>query len=317
MNRRTLIILAAVFAVVALIGAVYIGYQMIQFANTSPTTVGTPQLTSQFKDLIETKVKSPTPAPGAQKPVTDGISLISYSDNPAPMDTMFQQLYTSCLEMQGSTATLTMSGDVPPTATTEPTTVPTVESAAAAEPDYIVLQVVGEESEACYQVGEVFFDRGNRFNLAVGVTKAINGEVAVDRANIANSLIGEIVIDISQFESDSRMRDGAIRRQWLSTNQYPLARLTNARAVGLPARPYVDGEVLEFQIIGDLNVREVTREVTFRVKAALTGNTLVVTAETDFLMSDFGAPVPDIAGMLKANDETHIILNLVLREPAA
>ena len=130
----------------------------------------------------------------------------------------------------------------------------TGQGAATAEPDFIVLNIVGMSSEACYQVGETFLNRQPPFNLAVGITKAIAGQIAIDRANVSNSKIGDIVIDISQLTSDERMRDGRIRSQWLESNKYPQAKLTNAKLVGLPARPYKDGEVLTFQIAGDLEV---------------------------------------------------------------
>ena len=45
------------------------------------------------------------------------------------------------------------------------------------------------------------------FNLAVGVTKQITGDVTIDYTNPQNSTIGTITIDISQFTSDSNRRD--------------------------------------------------------------------------------------------------------------
>jgi polyisoprenoid-binding protein YceI len=312
-NRRPLVIIVALVALVAIVGIIYAVATLVTYANTTSARTGTPAITSQFGD-IKTKVKSPTPSDGAFR--ADDVVLVAYTYPPVAMPLPQQALYESCTVVRGETATPTMNSAATPAGTIEPTVEVTTEAnTTSAEPDFIVMQVVGDESEACYQVGEVFFREGNRFNMAVGVTQAINGEVAVDRANLANSKIGEIAIDISQFRSDDSMRDGAIRRNWLETNTYPIAKLTNAHPEGLPARAYQDGEVVTFKIVGDLTVREITKEVTFDAQASLTGDTLVVTASTNILMSDFGANPPDMAGMLRANDETRIVLNLVLREP--
>src|SRR5262249_29592675 len=159
--------------------------------------------------------------------------------------------------------------------------------------DFIVLNVVGNESEACYTVGEILINQGNVFNLAVGVTQAINGEVAIDRANVANSKIGDIKIDVSQFKSDSFMRDGRIRRNFLESNKYPYVNLTNAQAIGLPNRAYKDGETLHFQVVGTLEVHATQQQIPFDTTATLTGSTLVVTAKTNILMSQFGIQPPD------------------------
>jgi polyisoprenoid-binding protein YceI len=153
----------------------------------------------------------------------------------------------------------------------------------------------------------------NQFALAVGVTKTIDGFVQIDRANVAASQVGEIVINIAEFTSDSSRRDGIIRQRWLESNKFPLAKLTDAKLVGLPARAYQDGETLSFQIVGNLTIRETPKEVTFNVTATLTGDTLVVTGYTDVLMSDFGFTAPEIGGFVRANNELRIVLNLVAR----
>src|SRR5262249_53097674 len=114
---------------------------------------------------------------------------------------------------------------------------------------------------------------------------------------------------------DERMRDGRIRGEWLESNRYPLAKLTDATVAGLPGRPLQDGEVLNFQITGNLQVREVKKQLTFDVTASLTGDTLTGTATTDLKMTDFGFNPPSIAGMLKANNDVHIVFNFVAREP--
>jgi polyisoprenoid-binding protein YceI len=310
-NRRVLIGLgaAALLVIIAVIVIV-----VIIPGSTQPVTVGTPVITSQFGD-IKTKPKAPTATPttSAQRIAPDQDNLVSFRVGPKQKSGLPQ--FQSCTELRGATATPQMTAQPAGTlsATQAATIEPTID-AATIEPDYIVLSIVGAESEACYQVGEIFLD-GNEFNMAIGVSHAIAGEIAIDRANIANSKVGDIVIDVSQFQSDEPQRDGRIRRQWLESNNFPLMKFSNAKVSGLPVRPYQDGETLHFQITGDMTIREVTKEKTFTVTATLKDGTLMGTATLDFLMTDFGFDPPNIANLLKANNEVHAVLNFVAREP--
>jgi hypothetical protein len=80
----------------------------------------------------------------------------------------------------------------------------------------------------------------------------------------------------------------------------------------LPARAYVPGETLTFQIFGTLNVHNTDHQETLDVTANLVdANTLVSTATTDILMTDFNVQPPTIAGFVTANNQAHLIFNLV------
>ncbi len=213
----------------------------------------------------------------------------------------------------------------PPTATEAPPTpqmateivpvvdMPTKTPAAAqtaAGSDLRTYVIVPERSKVSYTVGEVFFNENNRFNLAVGITQQVSGEVYLDFAAPQKSSIGVITVDISTFKSDSSRRDNAIRTRWLESQRYPKAVFTPKSVTGIPAA-YQDGSQLELQVSGDLTVREVSQPVTFMVKAKLVGEELTGSANTEILMSSFGFSAPDIAGMLKAEDKVVIDFEFV------
>ena len=84
-------------------------------------------------------------------------------------------------------------------------------SSAPANGTGTVYKIDPAQSEVHYEVGETFL-QGNRFNLAIGRTKGIAGELLINAANPAQSQIGEIVIDVSQFTSDESRRDNFIRQ---------------------------------------------------------------------------------------------------------
>lgn len=168
------------------------------------------------------------------------------------------------------------------------------------------------DSQVSYEVGETFFNQNNRFNLAVGVTTQINGQINLDAANPANSSINSIEIDISQFKSDSSRRDSVIRDRFLESARYPIAVFVPTAIEGLPAT-YAPGELLTFRVTGDLTVRQTTRSVTFDVTARLDSNTLSGVATTTILMSNFGIGPIEIAGVLGTEDEVKLTFNFVAR----
>jgi len=147
-------------------------------------------------------------------------------------------------------------------------------------------RIDASQSEVRYEVGETFF-QGNRFNLAIGRTQGIAGDVLVDFAQPAASRIGEIVIDVSQFTSDENRRDNFIRRDGLQSSIYPTARFVPTSIDGLPAEVTIGDQVL-FTITGDLTVKETTRPVVWDVTLTLEDGRLVVSASTEILMSDYG-----------------------------
>ena len=173
--------------------------------------------------------------------------------------------------------------------------------------------IVPNESTVRYKVGEILFREGNRFNIAVGTTGAVEGMVKLDAANPSNSTIGPITVDISSFKTDSSRRDNAIRERFLESVKFPKATFTSTKIDGIPADAK-EGQAVNLTVVGDLTVRETTRPATFQVTATLQGGTLNGLASTEFNMSDFGVTVPDIGGMLKAEDKTLIEFEFVAKE---
>jgi polyisoprenoid-binding protein YceI len=171
-------------------------------------------------------------------------------------------------------------------------------------------RIVPGESKVTYEVGEVFLNQDNAFNLAVGITTDINGEILVDRENPQNSSISIVSVDISKFTSDNQRRDNAIRERFLQSAQYPIVQFSPQDIQGLPDS-YEPGEVITFQVSGDLTIRDVTKPVTFDVKMSGIGDTITGEATTLILMSDYGFGPISIAGILNTEDEVNIKINFV------
>lgn len=198
-----------------------------------------------------------------------------------------------------------------PTATTPPE--PTATTAAAGAPaGAAVYKIVPGESTAQYEVGETFINQDNRFNVAIGVSPAVAGEITFDPAAPQQAALGPITVDISKFQSDSSRRDGALRDRFIESAKYPTVTFVAKEISGLPAS-YTPGQEVSFTISGDLTIRETTRPATFQVTAKLDGGTLTGVATTTILMSDFGFGPISIAGILGTEDQVKFTLNLVAR----
>jgi polyisoprenoid-binding protein YceI len=178
-----------------------------------------------------------------------------------------------------------------------------------------VYMLVPGESVLQYEVGETFLNQGNVFNLAVGKTPQVAGEVTLDPSAPQNSSLGTITADVSQFASDSDRRDNAIRGRFLQSSQYPTVTFNATGIEGLPQN-YQEGQEITFKVTGDLTIRDVTKPVSFDVTAKLSSGTLSGQAVTTILMSDFGFGPISVAGILNTEDQAKVTLTFVARSDA-
>lgn len=183
-----------------------------------------------------------------------------------------------------------------------------VQPAPAASGDARLYRIDAAQSEARYEVGETFF-QGNRFVTAIGRTKGVAGDILINLAEPAKSQIGDIVIDISQLQSDESRRDNFIRNNQLESAKYPQATFKTTALAGLPAKVNVGDEV-SFTMTGDLTVKQTTKPVTWQVTLTLTEQGLKGTATTQVKMSDFGVG-PITLAMLQTEDDVKLIFDFV------
>lgn len=170
--------------------------------------------------------------------------------------------------------------------------------------------VVPSESEARYRVAETFL-RDMQYNVAVGRTRQVEGEILVNRRSPAASRVA-VTVDLSTLQSDSPRRDNAIRERWLESSKFPKARFVSTEIRKAPAS-YREGQAAELEVVGDLTVRDVTRRVAWQVSVRLSGNELRAQATTTVRMTDFGFEPPHILGIVRAENEAKLELDLVAR----
>ncbi|NIS80427.1 MAG: hypothetical protein GTO14_09535 [Anaerolineales bacterium] len=174
-----------------------------------------------------------------------------------------------------------------------------------------VLEIVPEETEARYIVEEEFFGKG--FNTAIGVTNVIEGELTINIDGVPSVEGGEIRVDLRGLTSDERRRDNAIRQRWLESNSYPLAVFVPTAVEAFPVDfGFNEGEEVEFKLLGEMTIHDVTHSLTFDVLAVGSGDFLRGLAKTEFLMTDFGFDPPSIVNILAAEDDVIVELEFTL-----
>lgn len=170
--------------------------------------------------------------------------------------------------------------------------------------------IVAEESEARYIIDEELLGQPK---TVVGATNAISGELTVDPANPAASLIGPIRIEAGTFATDSNRRDRAVRSFVLQTGQYQFITFTATEYVGLPDAA-ATGDEIQFEVTGDLTVRDITRPAMFIVTMQVVSDSeLRGSAATIIVRDDYELRIPDVPSVANVGDEFIVEFDFVAR----
>jgi len=165
-----------------------------------------------------------------------------------------------------------------------------------------VFRISQEESEVSFTIEEVL---GGQDTTVIGRTDEVAGDILVNLSNPALSEVGQIRINARTLRTDNSRRDGAIGRFILQSSQdeyefiefMPTAITNIAEAVAV-------GDELEFQIVGDLSISGVTREVTFDVTASYADEDQISgSAETTVLYPDFDLTIPSVPNVASVDED--------------
>ena len=182
----------------------------------------------------------------------------------------------------------------------------------AGESGVVAFAIVPEESTLTYEVGETFLDRGNVFNVAIGQTQGVTGDILVNFDQPPATSVGTMTADISGFTSDSPRRDGAIRDRFLQSSQFPLVTFTPTAIEGLPDS-IEPGVEYQLTLQGDLTIRDTTQPAAFDARVRFQDDALTGQAVSTILMSDYGFGPIDILGVLKTEDQVKVTVDFVAR----
>lgn len=257
---------------------------------------------------------APAAAPAASAPAAAESSdtVAAAPEAPATEDTTSAPAADSA-DAITETANLTETEAVSESATTTETVTSDASTSEASPTEMRGVRtfvIVPSESTASYIADEEFFaDALVKYGInagkqdTIGSTQQISGRLTLDLDNLDNAL-GEnsFTVMLNTLESDQGLRDGYIRNNGPRFNAFPEATFIATSIEGAPAA-YNDGDEVNFRLIGDITIRDITAPVTFDVAARLTGDILTGVAETNLKMSDFGIEPLSFLGTLTVADD--------------
>jgi polyisoprenoid-binding protein YceI len=169
-------------------------------------------------------------------------------------------------------------------------------------------QLDAELSEARFYIGEIL--RGEPFTV-IGVTNQVNGELTVDLDNPAQTKIGEIMVDASTLVTDNNMRNRAIYNFVLNTSLFQYVHFNPTALHGLPEEISV-GQTVEFQIEGELTIRDVTQTVLFDAVVDLVSEQEIRgQASTVIERGDFNLTIPSVPQVAAVDEELRLEIEFV------
>lgn len=175
----------------------------------------------------------------------------------------------------------------------------------------VTLVVVPEKSQARYRVREQLVGLSLPDD-AVGTTNSFTGTIVGKTDGTIVSSASQFVVDLRTLRSDQSQRDNFIQRTPLQTNQYPYATFVPTSVVGLSTSLPSLGQGVSnsFKLIGDLTLRNVTKQVTWdatcKVPSDLAEGTCQAT--TNFTFGYFNLNQPQVGRVLSIVD--NIILEV-------
>ncbi len=152
---------------------------------------------------------------------------------------------------------------------------------------------------------------------AVGTTSAVTGGLVLNPDASIDVKASKIVVDLKALKSDQSMRDGYVQRNTLETEKFPTLEFVPTRTAGLtmplPSAPPAQAG---FQLIGDMTLHGVTREVTWNVVATFTNDGIAGRATTTLTFEMFKIAKPSLARLLSVDDKIDLEIEFRSRRTA-
>ena len=187
-------------------------------------------------------------------------------------------------------------------------------AAPAPDPTKPALLEIVDGTTARYKVREQFV--GINFpSDAVGTTEGVTGSIVLNPDGSIDAERSKITVDLRTLQSDQRMRDGYIQGRTLQTEEHPHLVFVPKRAEGLTAPLPTNGQA-GFQLIGDMTLRGVTKEVTWNVVATFGNDQVAGRATTSLTFEQFEMTKPSIGRLMSVDDKIDLEIEFRSRRSA-
>lgn len=170
-----------------------------------------------------------------------------------------------------------------------------------------IYRISQEESEVRFSLDEIL--RGKPFR-PVGITNQVAGEISLD-FDRKQAQVGAIQVNARTLKTDSEMRDRMIQNEILKSFDFEYITFIPSEISGLPQKAAF-GTPVNFQITGELTIRDVTQTVTFDVSATLVdANRLEGSARATVLRSDYGLVIPNVPSVTEVSNEVLLEIDFI------
>ena len=180
-------------------------------------------------------------------------------------------------------------------------------AAAPAPPDQTKPQILTltTGTRARYRVTEQL--AGISFpNDAVGTTDAITGAIVLNPDGSFGPT-SKIEVDLTTLSTDQAMRDGYVRRNTLEVEKFPTLTIVPKRANGLTMPlPSGMGAQAGFQLVTDMTLHGVTKEIVWTTIATFGGDSVSGSAKTTIDFAAFSLTKPSLARLVSVDDKINL-----------
>jgi polyisoprenoid-binding protein YceI len=174
----------------------------------------------------------------------------------------------------------------------------------------VTFDIVPEESEVRFTIDELLNSNPNK---VIGRTNQVAGQIRVNFDRPAEAEVGEIRVNVRSMVTDNEMRTRTIRRAILQSDQeqFEFAQFVPTSIDGLPDVVTI-GQPFNFQITGDLTVRDITKPVTFDVTVHPNSETRIDGLATATIQrADYNLTIPSVPNVADVAEEVGLEIDFV------
>jgi polyisoprenoid-binding protein YceI len=151
---------------------------------------------------------------------------------------------------------------------------------------------------------------------AIGSTESVTGTLVLLPDGTFDAAKSKLTFDLRTLKSDQDMRDGYVQNRVLETDKFPNAEFLPHKLTGVPTPlPAPDRPTGQsgFQLVGDLTVHGVTKEVTLNGYATYSKDLIAGRALTSLTFATFGLTKPTLARLLSVDDKIDLDIQFRLK----
>lgn len=167
-------------------------------------------------------------------------------------------------------------------------------------PERALYRITEDESEARFYIDEILSDEAI---VVVGTTKRVAGDIIVNFSDPAASQLGVVAVNVRTIKTDNEFRDDSIKTLILRSNQEENEFVTfePTELLSLSSDAVAVGDVVEFQIAGDLTIKGITLNKVFDATVTIVSEERiegVAQLEIDYAEFDISIkPPPTVSGV--------------------